>query len=85
MIENHPDRAGPNLGRKPVRRWLAHRSILSRVGASGKPGAVHPTGHLDFVLAALFHHLRPDLGRLDRAQGLDRARGQAPSTPGRSS
>ena len=40
MVEHHPDRARPYLRGKPVCRWLAHRPILSRVGASGKPGAV---------------------------------------------
>ena len=42
MVENHPDRTLPNLGRKLLRCLLAvHSPILSRVGASGKPGAVH--------------------------------------------
>ncbi len=40
MFQHHPDRPGSHFSRIPVRRWLAHRSILSRVGASGKPGAV---------------------------------------------
>ena len=41
LVENHADRTRPYLREKPVRRCLAHRSILSRVGASDKPGAVH--------------------------------------------
>jgi hypothetical protein len=40
VIQNHPKRSGPDLGRKFVRRLACHRSILSGVGASGKPGAV---------------------------------------------
>ena len=41
VIRHHPDRSVAHLRRKRVRR-LAHRgSIYSRVGASGKPGAVH--------------------------------------------
>ncbi|MGA7612189.1 MAG: hypothetical protein WCF49_18635, partial [Xanthobacteraceae bacterium] len=41
MIENHPHRAGADLGRKLVRRPACHGSTFSGVGASGKPGAVH--------------------------------------------
>src|SRR5262245_217449 len=45
VIQNHPNRAVPDLRRKLVRRLACHGSILSGVGASGKPGAVHyPTG-----------------------------------------
>jgi len=41
VIQNHPNRAVPDLRRKLVRRLACHGSILSGVGASGKPGAVH--------------------------------------------
>jgi hypothetical protein len=41
VIQNHPNRAVPDLSRKLVRRLACHGSILSGVGASGKPGAVH--------------------------------------------
>ena len=42
MVENHPDRTLPNLRGKLLRCLLAvHSPIFSRVGASGKPGAVH--------------------------------------------
>ena len=41
MIQNHPNRAVPDLSRKLVRHLACHGSILSGVGASGKPGAVH--------------------------------------------
>ena len=41
VIKHHPNGSIPHLRRKPVCRWLAHCSILSRRGASGKPGAVH--------------------------------------------
>jgi outer membrane protein TolC len=42
MIQDHPHRAGTDLGGIG---WgsLRHGSILSRVGASGKPGAVQTT------------------------------------------
>jgi putative (di)nucleoside polyphosphate hydrolase len=40
MIQNHPHRAGSHLRRELVRCLACHGSTLSRVGASGKPGAV---------------------------------------------
>ena len=44
MLPHHPHRPRPDFGREFVRRFLLryrfHGSILSRVGASGKPGAV---------------------------------------------
>jgi hypothetical protein len=40
VIQNHPNRTVPDLRRKLVRRLACHGSILSGVGASGKPGAV---------------------------------------------
>ena len=40
VIDHHPHRALAHLRRKLVRRLACHGSILSRVGASGKPGAV---------------------------------------------
>ena len=42
MLLHHPNRPSPNLRRKALARRLPgfHRSILSRVGASSKPGAV---------------------------------------------
>lgn len=40
VLQNHPNRAGANL--RTIRRCsFRHGSILSRVGASTKPGAVH--------------------------------------------
>src|SRR5262249_19765706 len=40
VVQNHPNRAGTNLS--GIRgNSLCHGSILSGVGASGKPGAVH--------------------------------------------
>jgi hypothetical protein len=43
VIPHHSNRPLANLSRKFVRRLLrVHSPILSRVGASGKPGAVHP-------------------------------------------
>jgi len=39
VVQNHPHRAGTDL-RGIWWGSLCHRSILSRVGASGKPGAV---------------------------------------------
>jgi hypothetical protein len=41
VILHHSNRPPANLSRKFVRRLLrVHSPILSRVGASGKPGAV---------------------------------------------
>jgi hypothetical protein len=45
VIQNHPHRAGSHLRRELVRCLACHGSTLSRVGASGKPGAVHPANH----------------------------------------
>src|SRR4051812_44566361 len=41
VIQDHPHRAGSDLGRKLVRRLACHGSTLSGVGASDKPGTVH--------------------------------------------
>src|SRR4051812_5636893 len=41
VIQNHPNRAAPDLRRKLVRRLACHGSVLSGVRASGKPGTVH--------------------------------------------
>jgi hypothetical protein len=41
MIQNHTHRTSADLRRKLVCRLACHGSILSRVGASGKPGGVH--------------------------------------------
>jgi hypothetical protein len=46
MIQHHPHRPLANLRRELVRRLARHRSSLSGVGASDKPGAVH---HCDIV------------------------------------
>src|SRR3984885_6549731 len=40
VIQNHPHRAGSHLRRELVRCLACHGSTFSRVGASGKPGAV---------------------------------------------
>src|SRR5271163_1899856 len=40
VIQNHPHRASSHLRRELVRCLACHGSTLSRVGASGKPGAV---------------------------------------------
>jgi len=40
MIQNHPHRTGSHLRRELVRCLACHGSTFSRVGASGKPGAV---------------------------------------------
>src|SRR5206468_9198881 len=43
VVQDHPNRAGTDLG--GIRgNSLRHGSMLSRVGASGKPGAVHAGG-----------------------------------------
>ena len=41
VLENQPNRARAHFGRKPVRCLACHRSTFSRLGASGKFGAVH--------------------------------------------
>src|SRR5204863_6346788 len=40
VIQHQPHRAGTDLRRELVACLLAHGSTFSRVGASGKPGAV---------------------------------------------
>jgi Holliday junction resolvase len=40
VIQNHPHRAGSHLRRELIRCLARHGSTFSRVGASGKPGAV---------------------------------------------
>src|ERR1700677_206470 len=42
VIQNHPHRAGSHLRRELIRCLARHGSTFSTVGASGKPGAVHP-------------------------------------------
>src|SRR6202035_4146480 len=44
VLENQPNRARAHFGRKSVRCLACHRSTFSRLGASGKFGAVHPVG-----------------------------------------
>src|SRR6202035_5334391 len=41
VLENQPNRARAHFRRKSVRCLACHRSTFSRLGASGKPGAVH--------------------------------------------
>src|SRR5882672_2867787 len=41
VIQHQPHRAATDLRRELVACLLAHGSTFSRVGASGKPGAVH--------------------------------------------
>src|SRR5436853_3674643 len=41
VLQHQPHRAGTDLRRELVACLLAHGSTFSRVGASGKPGAVH--------------------------------------------
>jgi hypothetical protein len=50
VIENHPDRALADFGRKPVRCLARHGPIFSRVRASGKSGAVHTAKLMVFKL-----------------------------------
>ena len=75
-LPHHPNRPCADLGREFVRRFLLryrfHGSILSRVGASGKPGAVH-YDHKTSTQAALLYrqasrdympiHADPDIAR----------------------
>ena len=41
MLRHHPNGTGTNFRRKFVRRFACHRPYFSRVGVSGKAGAVH--------------------------------------------
>jgi transposase InsO family protein len=41
MFRHHPNGAGADFRRKFVRRFGCHRPYFSRVGVSGKAGAVH--------------------------------------------
>ncbi|CUX70427.1 conserved hypothetical protein [Agrobacterium sp. NCPPB 925] len=40
MLRHHPNGTGTNFRRKFVRRFACHRPYFSRIGVSGKPGAV---------------------------------------------
>jgi len=51
VIQNHPNRTVPDFRRKLVRGLACHGSILSGVGASGKPGAVHFDVHPNQITA----------------------------------
>src|SRR4051794_40948482 len=54
VVQHHPNRAGTDLG--GIRgNSLRHGSILSRVGASGKPGAVQSTSRCTGAPPALGH------------------------------
>src|SRR6202035_4557049 len=44
VLENQPNRARAHFRRKSVRCLACHRSTFSRLGASGKPGAVQVRG-----------------------------------------
>src|SRR5258705_6276285 len=52
VIQHQPHRAGTDLRRELVACLLAHGSTFSRVGASGKPGAVHRATKVDNAKAA---------------------------------
>lgn len=58
VIQNHSNRALAHLGGKFVRRLARHGSILSGVGASGKPGAVHLNQPTLIALAYTIQHKR---------------------------
>src|SRR5262245_18233541 len=60
VVQNHPHRAGPDLGRKLVAGLLRHGSTFSGVGASTQPGAVHNRG-LDARLGQAFGVLDRDV------------------------
>ena len=47
VIQHQPHRTGTDLTRELVACLLAHGSTFSRVGASGKPGAVQSGGDQD--------------------------------------
>ena len=62
VVQHHPDRALADL-RRIGGCALRHGSILSRVGASGKPGAVH-TDLAALLLGALPLIIRDRVGHL---------------------
>jgi hypothetical protein len=65
VVQNHPDRPLPNLRGKLVRR-LAHRiPFLSRVRASGNPGAVQVVS-LRLCVSRLHVKLADDVFLLSR-------------------
>ena len=66
VIQNHPHRASSHLRRELVRCLACHGS-LSRVGASGKPGAVHGIESPCFVECPI-HRAKRAADRADEAQ-----------------
>ena len=66
MIHHQPNRALPQFRGKPVRRLVRHGSILSRVGASSNPGAVHLL-HPDLIRVFVEEYSR-EFNRLRREQ-----------------
>src|SRR5271156_1983272 len=66
VIQDQPHSAGTDLRRKPVACLIAHGSILSRVGASGKPGAVHDERPMVSYIEGPSHFVRPTSKELFR-------------------
>src|SRR5437870_6956053 len=78
VIEDQPHRAGTHLRRKLVACLLAHGSTFSRVGASGKPGAVQTAPPSVNLLQDLDTAPSPDvlpihIYRLTRPRGIRRS------------
>src|SRR5438094_4449223 len=75
VIQHQPHRAGTDLRRELVACLLAHGSTFSRVGASGKPGAVQYDRKTPITAADLLN---------DRGAAVPRgARGQVAARPDR--
>jgi hypothetical protein len=65
VIEHHPHRTLAHFRRILVRCLACHRSTFSGVGASDKPGAVHPQGEGFFILGNIFYSTSNFRGRLE--------------------
>src|SRR5262249_25550885 len=65
VLQHHPHRPLPHLGGEPA--WLGHDPILSRDGASRKPGAVHsPTFGAAFDNIGRYLHPHNEAARVSR-------------------
>src|ERR1700683_4266883 len=86
VLENQPNRARAHFRRKSVRCLACHRSTFSRLGASGKPGAVHYTRQDNHrgLAAVPWRSLGLRYGSAPEHSGLDHLRRQpSPSIPWR--
>src|SRR4051794_37426764 len=80
MIQHHPHRTLPDLRRKLVRGLLGHGSTFSRVGASGKPGAVQDGR--TYLAYKPEHAIDLDTGAMVAAEMHPADRGDTATLPG---